>query len=303
MTADDTRNSLLIFASATEHERIRALLAHLDQAPPQVLLEATIAEVSLGDELRFGLRWFFESGNFAGFLTDAVSGGIGATFPGFSYVFSTDDIKIVLNALSSVTDVKIVSSPTLMVLDNHEATLQVGDQVPVVTQTAQSVTDPDAPIVSSIEMRDTGVIRIVRPQINENGRVFLDILQEVSSVVETTTSGIDSPTIRQRKLSTSVVVGDGESLALGGLIQDRNSQRRGKVPVLGDIPLVGSVFRHKEDVVERTELIVFIRPRIVHDVEEARMATEEFRAQMLLEAPEYRDPGETMLRDAARVVE
>jgi general secretion pathway protein D len=189
-----------------------------------------------------------------------------------------------------------------MVLDNHEAMLQVGDQVPIVTQTAQSVTDPDAPVVNSVELKDTGVILAVLPHVNESGRVVLDVQQEVSSVIPTTTSGIDSPTIRQRKLATTVVVGDGETLTLGGLIQDHNSQSRTKVPVLGDIPVIGAAFRHKEDSVERTELIVFIRPRIVHDVAQARRITDEYRSQLTLQAPEARKPGETMQRDAARAV-
>ncbi len=302
IVADDTENSLVIYASSADHERIAAILGHLDRLPTQVLLEATIAEVTLGDELQFGLRWFFESGNFSATLTDAANGGISATLPGFSYLFSTGDVQVVLNALSSVTDVKIVSSPTLMVLDNREATLQVGDQVPIVTQTAQSTTDRDAPIINSVELKDTGVILAVRPHVNESGRVVLEIQQEVSSVVATTTSGIDSPTIRQRKLSTTVVVGDGESLALGGLIQERNSQTRSKVPLLGDVPLIGSAFRHKKDEYERTELIVFIRPRIVHDVEEARMITDEYRSQLILQSPAARNPGETIRRDAARAL-
>jgi general secretion pathway protein D len=184
--------SLLISASEADHERIAPVLAQLDRMPTQVLLEATIAEVSLEDELKFGLRWFFETGNFRGIMTDAANGGIGSAFPGFSFLFSTADFKVVLNALSGVTDVRIVSSPSLMVLDNKQATLQVGDQVPVVTQTAQAVGDPDAPIVNSIEMRDTGVILLVRPHVTESGRVALEIQQEVSSVVPTTTSGIDS---------------------------------------------------------------------------------------------------------------
>ncbi|MBA3520036.1 MAG: type II secretion system secretin GspD [Rhizobiales bacterium] len=302
ITADEADNSLLIYASAEQHERIEDVLGRLDRLPTQVLLEATIAEVSLGDDLRFGLRWFLESGNFAGNLTDAESGGIGSVFPGFSFLFSTGNTQAVLSALSSVTDVKIVSSPTLMVLDNKKATLQVGDQVPIVTQTARSTTDGDAAIVNSVELRDTGVILVVQPHVNESGRVVLDIQQEVSTVVQTTTSGIDSPTIRQRKISTTIVVGDGESLALGGLIQDRNVQRRAKVPVIGDIPVVGNAFRRKEDSVERTELIILIRPRIVHDVEEARTITEDFRDGLVLTAPADRDPLETMERDAGRAL-
>lgn len=300
IVADPAENSLVIYASAADHERLSAMMAQLDRLPTQVLLEATIAEVSLGDELNFGLRWFFESGNVTGTLTDVASGGISSVFPGFSYLFSTGSMRVVLNALSSVTDVKIVSSPTLMVLDNKEATLQVGDQVPIITQQSRSTIDPDAPVVNSVEMKDTGVILSVRPHVNESGRVVLDINQEVSSVVATTTSGIDSPTIRQRKLTTTVVVADGESLALGGLIQDRDGLKRTKLPLLGDIPGVGNMFRRKETSIQRTELIIFIQPRIVHDVGEARRITDDYRDQLTLQDPDNRSRRETLRRDFDR---
>jgi general secretion pathway protein D len=134
-------------------------------------------------------------------------------------------------------------------------------------------------------MKDTGVILNVVPRVNSSGRIMLDIEQEVSSVVKTTTSGIDSPTIQQRKISTKVLVNDGESLALGGLIQEKNSLSRGQVPILGDIPIIGNVFKNKTDKIDRTELIIFIRPRVVRDIREAREVTEEFRRQLGFETP------------------
>ncbi|TJW72134.1 MAG: type II secretion system protein GspD, partial [Mesorhizobium sp.] len=163
--------------------------------------------------------------------------------------------------------------------------LQVGDQVPIITQQAVGTTTPDAPIVNSVEMKDTGVILTVTPRINNAGRVMLDIQQEVSNVTKTTSSGIDSPTIQQRKIQTRVLVNDGESLALGGLIQERNNIDRGQVPILGDIPIIGNAFKNKTDSVGRTELIIFIRPRVVRDIAEAREVTEEFRGKISLQTP------------------
>ena len=302
VTADVANNALVVYATDEQHKRIEEVIARLDRMPTQVMLEATIAEVSLSDDLRFGIRWFLESGNFAGTLTDAAAGGVGSVFPGFSFLFSGGNMQAVLSALSSVTDVRVVSSPTLIVLDNRKATLQVGDQVPIVTQTARSTTAGDAAIVNSVELRDTGVILVVQPHVNESGRVVLDIQQEVSTVAQTTTSGIDSPTIRQRKISTTVVVADGESLALGGLIQDRNTQRRAKVPIIGDVPILGNAFRRKEDSIERTELVILIRPRIIHDVEEARMITEDYRRALVLPAPSQRAPAQTIRQDARRAL-
>ena len=178
--------------------------------------------------------------------------------------------------------------------------MQVGDQVPVVTQSAKGTGALDAPIVSTVELKDTGIILNVTPRVNDSGLVTLDIEQEVSSVTETTTSDIDSPTIHQRKLKTSVVVSDGEALALGGLIQERETKGKTKVPVLGDIPLLGNAFRQKSESLSRTELIIFIRPRVIRDLVEARQVTEEFRKQLSVQAPRVRrddpTPGEELFR-------
>jgi general secretion pathway protein D len=167
-----------------------------------------------------------------------------------------------------------------MVVNNQKATLQVGDQVPIVTQTATSTTSSNSAIVNSVEMKDTGVILNVTPRINSSGRITLDIDQEVSDVVKTSSSGIDSPTIQQRKVSTEVFASDGESIALGGLISDKKATTEKKMPLLGDVPVLGNAFKTKSDTIARTELIIFIRPRIVSNVDEARQVTEEFRDKL-----------------------
>ncbi len=280
VVADVENNALLISTTAREYERIEPLLQQLDVVPTQVMIEAVIAEVTLNDELRFGLRWFFENGNFGVGFSDLATGGAGASFPALAWSYATNDIRVTLNALSSITNVNVVSAPTLMALNNQKAVLQIGDQVPIVTRQSQSTTSVDAPVVNSVEMKDTGIILTVVPRINTSGKVMLDIQQEVSDVVKTTSSGIDSPTIQQRKVSTRVVVDDSESLALGGLIQQRNNLVRTQVPILGDIPLLGNAFKNKTDQIRKTELIIFIRPRIVRDANEARNVTEEFRQQL-----------------------
>ncbi|CAN5392097.1 type II secretion system secretin GspD [soil metagenome] len=297
---DDANNALLIVSTDAEYDRMLRVLGRIDAMPNQVLLEAVIAEVTLDDDLRFGVRWFFGKDDNHGTFSDVASGAVSSTFPGFSYFLKANDISAALNALSSVTDVRVLSAPSLMVLDNHTAVLQVGDQVPIVTQSATSVSAPGAPVVNEVELKDTGVILSVTPRVNDSGRVILDIEQEVSSVVKTTTSGIDSPTIRQRKVKTSVATADGEALALGGLIQERENTTKTKVPVLGDIPLLGNAFRSKENSVARTELIIFIRPRVIRDLNEARQVTEEFRRQLSISAPRVRRgdprPGEEFIR-------
>ncbi|WP_421870012.1 type II secretion system secretin GspD [Pararhizobium sp.] len=299
VVADTENNALLISTNAREYQRIEQILRQLDVLPTQVFLEAVIAEVTLNDELKFGLRWYLENGNNSLGLSDLASGAVTAAFPGFNWTHVSANAQSALSALSSVTKVKVISSPNLMVINNQQAKLQVGDQVPVITQTSTGTESANAVIINSVEMKDTGIILSVTPRINSSGRVMLDIQQEVSNVVATTTSGIDSPTIQQRKIATRVVVHDGESLALGGLIQEKKSLNQRKVPVLGDIPLLGNAFKSKTDGINRTELIIFIRPRIVRDSEEARQATDEFRQQF--DFGDSDTPGKRMKRDLIRL--
>lgn len=280
VVADAENNALLISTTAREYERVERILQQLDVLPTQVLLEAVIAEVSLTDELKFGVRWFLENGNFSIRFTDLASSLVTPSFPGLGATYNAGDIIFTLNALSSVTDVKVISSPNLMALNNQKAVLQIGDQVPIVTQTSTGVENPNAPVINRIELKDTGVILSMTPRVNSSGRVLLDIEQEVSNVTRTTSSGIDSPTIQQRKVATRVVVNDGEALALGGLIQERKTNARGQVPILGELPVIGNAFKNKTDTINRTELIIFIRPRIVRNVREARSVTDEFRRKL-----------------------
>lgn len=280
IVADEPNNSILILATASEHQRVLRVLENLDIMANQVLIEATIAEVALKDDLQFGLRWYFQNQRNTAQFTDAITGALGPVFPGFSYALRATNVQVTLNALNDITKVNVVSSPSLMVVDNRVATLQIGDQVPITTQSAVSVLTPGAPVVNSIQYRDTGVILQIRPKINESGRVLLEIEQEVSSVQRTTSSNLDSPTIQQRRVKTTVVVNDGESIALGGLIQDGKTQTNKQVPVLGDLPLIGGAFRSRDDSINKTELVIFITPRVVRDLNEAQAVTEEYRQRL-----------------------
>ena len=297
IVADESNNALVITATSQEYRRMRRILEQIDVQPNQVLLEATIAEVTLNDQLAMGLRWFLQAGNFQFRFTDlgatsatnpntnvisAIPPPVIPGFPGFSTFFNTPNVQVVLNALSSITDVNIVSSPTLMVLDNKRATLQVGDEVPIVTQSAVAVQVPGAPIVNSVNMRNTGIILNITPRINDGGRVLLDIEQEVSTAVTTTTSGIASPTIQQRRIKTTVSVDDGNCIVLGGLIQDKATNTRNQAPLVGDIPLLGNLFKNKDDRIERTELLIAITPKIVKDNGQIRAIAAEFRDKINL---------------------
>jgi general secretion pathway protein D len=278
VAADGAKNAILIEATPADYSRVLRVLETLDVMPNQVLIEATIVEVGLNDALEFGVKWYFKEKGSSFSFSDAAATA-GSAFAGFSYTFKAADMITNLRALSEITDVNIVSSPSLTVMDNKTATLQVGDQVPISTQSAVSVVDPDAPIVNSVTYKDTGVILSMTPRINESGRVLLDVEQEVSSVVNTSSSGIDSPTIRQRRVKTTVMVNDGEQIALGGLIQTSKTKGRKQIPIVGDLPLVGNMFKQKTDDHEKTELIILITPRVMRNLDEARQITDEFKRE------------------------
>lgn len=284
IAADEANNSLLIMASPADYKRILAILDNLDASPRQVLLEATIMEVALNDQLKLGVRWYLQQKNASQAFTDLASKSFDSVFPGFSYAYQVANVQATLDALNQVTKVNIVSAPSLMVLDNHAARLQVGDQVPIITQSATGVQTAGSPVVNSVTYRDTGVILQITPHINDSGQVLLDIEQEVSSVTSTTSSSINSPTIKQRKVKTSVSVDDGHMLTLGGIIQSQRNRGADKVPLLGDIPLLGNAFKSRSDSIIKTELIILITPRVVRDAREAEEATEEYRRHLNLPA-------------------
>lgn len=278
--ADKARNALIVRATRAEHRQIRALMNEIDTPPQQVMLEATIAEVSLKNDLSLGVRWYFENNDFNVTFSDTQNGSVGGSFPGFSALFNDGSDLFALNALADATDVQIISSPNLMVLDNQEAVLQIGDQVPIATQTSTSSEANDAPTITQIDYRDTGVILTVKPSVSTNGSVVLDISQEISSVLETKTSGIDSPTIRQRKIATNVLLKDGMTLALGGLVQENNRKVVTKVPGLGDAPVIGGLFRSTENTKGRSELLLLIRPRVIYAESDSRSITEYWRSKL-----------------------
>ena len=278
--ADDANNSIVALATPEQFGILENAISHLDAMANQVFLEATIAEVTLTDSLSYGLTWFFQSGEFNTTFSDAANGAVASQFPGFSVLFSGQDGRAALSAVAGITDVKILSAPSLMVLDNRTATLQVGDQVPVVTQSSVSVTNPDAPIVNSVSLRDTGIILNVTPRVNDSGLVILEIDQEVSDVVATQSSGIDSPTIQQRRISTSVSVRDGQSVALGGLMRERLSDSKTKIPLLGDIPFLGKLFSTTTTDTQRTELLVMITPRVVRSTDASLTVTDDLVRRM-----------------------
>jgi len=285
--ADDKRNALIVKASAGDYAKIEQVIRKLDIWPLQVLVEATIVDVELSDELSLGVEWFLRGqlgSKRAEARLDLGNPGIAPLVPGFSYTIldSSNAVRGVLNMLAGQSKLKVVSSPTMMVLDNHKASIRVGDQVPVRTSEAAALsTSAATPVIAStFDYKETGVLLEVTPRVNASGMVHLEIHQEVNDVQPTTSSGIDSPTINQRRITTTVAVQDGETVVLGGLIRDRKSGLESGFPLLHRLPLVGWLFKSRSDVAERSELIVVITPSAVRDQGEARAVTEEMRSRM-----------------------
>jgi general secretion pathway protein D len=299
--ADDVRNSLVILATAQDYRMVEAALEKLDVVPLQVLIEASILEVSLRDDLSFGVEWFFRNEingneNTGTGALDLGSAGIAALAPGFSYsvVNNADQVRLALNALATESELNVLSSPSLMVLDNQTATINVGDEIPVPTRQSIGNLDASSPTVNEISFRQTGVTLSVTPRVSNSGLVTMDILQEVSTAASTTTSNIDAPTIQNRQIESVVAINSGETIVLGGLMQNQQSNGKSGVPGLSRIPGIGRLFGRKVDGSSRTELLVLITPRVVRNADDARRVTEEFREKL----PQLRMLG---TRDAASV--
>ncbi len=285
--ADEENNALLIMASANDYDKVHKAIQKLDVLPLQVLVEATIVEVTLQDELRYGLQWFFKSSLDGGSKT--AIGSLGSLpistpsefFPTGNFeIFDATGTRLLLNALAQDSRLKVVSSPSLMVLDNHTATIRVGDQVPVRTSETTATSSDNLNTTSTIQFKDTGVLLEVTPRVNAGGMVVLDIKQEVNDVDLTTSSGIDSPTIIQRQIETSVAVQSGETLVLGGLIKENRDRSSQGLPGLRHVPVVGWLFGSEGKNVNRTELVVMITPTAVTSQEEARDVTREYQQKL-----------------------
>jgi general secretion pathway protein D len=272
--ANRQNNALLIRASDSQYAVIESMLRKIDIVPLQVQIDATIAEVTLNNQLQYGTTFFFKNGGLATKLVNPVSDALSGAFT------LTKSVNITLSAIQAVTKLRVLSSPQITVLDNELATIQVGDTVPYLSQTATSTVSSTAPIVSSISYQQTGVILEVIPRVNSGGLVTLDISQEVSDPVKTTVSGIDSPTFQDRRVHSRVVARDGQTIGLGGMIRDNNTQGNQGIPFLKDIPLIGAAFANQDDSRKRTELLVLITPHVIDDQRSARMLTDDLREEL-----------------------
>lgn len=282
ITSDDGNNSLVFYSTPRQYGLIQDALRQLDVLPLQVLIEAAITEVTLNDKLQYGVQWRFSGSGGTAALTQGTDAGLAQVFPGFSYFFATanGNIAAALNELSDITHIKVLSAPKVMVLNNHTAALQVGDEVPVLQAQVTSTLTSDASITNEVNYVSTGVILNVTPRVNDSGLVLLDLQQQVSDVSSTTSSSINSPTIQQRMIQSSIAVKDGQTIALGGLIKDNTNQEKVGLPWLNDIPGLGLLFGSNNNEHDRTELLVLLTPRVVRNAEDVKTITDELREKI-----------------------
>ncbi|WP_299770875.1 type II secretion system secretin GspD [uncultured Pseudoteredinibacter sp.] len=282
VVADEDNNALLIYATSNEYRKIEKALLKLDVSPAQIMVEASIIEVTLNDSLEYGLEWSFSGGLGGG---DTGLGSLAnsknapaVSRPGFSYslVNATGDIKAVLNALASDSLLNVISTPSIMVLDNNEASIKVGSQTPV--QTGSSTTS-NGIVTSNIEFKDTGVDLTVTPSVNAGGMVTMDVTQKVTDVgAQDEVSGQRS--FQTREFQTRIAIRSGESVVLGGLIRENKTNGSSGVPGLHSIPVVGALFGKKSTTSVKTELLVILTPRVLFNEQDMRDISREMRARI-----------------------
>jgi general secretion pathway protein D len=297
ITADAVNNSVLIYAKADEYKIIERTLNQLDRPRLQVAIQVTIAEVTLNDQLNYGVQFFLHNGALSNTLTGQIPSAAnnllantntntGSVGPGLSgglnvVIGNALSPRVVINALHTLTDVKILSNPSLVVVDNGEATLEVGDQVPISTGSATVLSANNA-VVNTVDYKNTGIILHVQPRVNSNGSVLLNIDQEISEVQNPGNPSTPNltPTITERKVSSEISVVSGQTVLLAGLIQDQQDKSRTGIPMLSQLPYVGSAFGTTGTQEQRTELIIFIQPQIIRDGVDAAKIAEELRSKM-----------------------
>lgn len=282
IVADKDTNSIIINAPEAVRVRLQEVLNEIDREPVQIFIEASIVEVSLTKDLNYGVDWskIASHGDLTVSNYTTKNTSFSPVAPGFSVNYIGTDISAAIDMLSSQSTVRIVSAPKITTIENTSAVLQVGDQVPIVTQSAQSSGTSDAPILNSVDYRDTGVMLKVTPRVTSENRILLEVSQEVSSVAKTVTSGIDSPTINQRKIDSSLIVPEGVVVALGGMISSSDAVSDNGIPGLKDIPFIGAAFKGQTHSRGRTELVILLQAKIIRSPEDYSLVMANFGADL-----------------------
>jgi general secretion pathway protein D len=315
IVADEGTNSLVILATARDYDMIKEVLRQIDIVPRQVLIETVIAEIGLTNDLEFGVEWAITNGGINHLLGTTTTGGttsgttsgtttttsssvtstaisndalVNAAKAGgkigggglFSFVTDRDQFLVLINALASRSQVRSLATPHVIAADNREAHILIGEEVPILTSTSTNIGVSSPFISNNVQYRDTGKILTIVPQVNSAGLVNMEIRQEVSAVGAATFGNTNSPSFTSREAETTVVVQDGESVLIGGIIDDQVQRVRSGVPFLMDVPVLGRLFRVDSDKTDRTELIILITPHVMRNRQEAQSVTHEFEERI-----------------------
>ena len=308
ITVDDTSNRILFTGSPSEYSQLRGLLQKLDAPAREVLVEVTVAEVSLTDDTQVGLEWFFShntsggntiSGGTRTFTTTSTTtgtppvtttaetavSGLGLGTNGLNLNFSTanGDLRAAFNAFASNNKVNVLSRPRLSARSGTSAEINVGVDVPIITSQQAANTGAAnglANVVQQITYRSTGVILDITPTVYGDDRVDLQVYQEVSSVQDNPNPNIQSPYVPNRNLTTTLSLADGHTAVLGGLMQDNYAKANSGVPFLKDIPVLGAIFRKDRIQGQKTELVVLITPFIIRDEDDMTSLTNQVSSEV-----------------------
>jgi general secretion pathway protein D len=285
ITADAANNSIVVYSNQEDYRVVERALRDIDRPQLQVSIDATVAEVTLTDELQFGVQAFLSNnkgsiGLFGASQVAAQSAVLQNVAPGLNLLLGAQSQpRVILNALSNITDVKVLSSPSIVALDNQPALLQVGDEIPITTSSATVLSNAATPIVNTIQMRNTGVILKVLPHVHSNGSVQLEVDQEISNVVNADQQTL-TPTIAQRRVHSTVSVISGQTVLLAGLISERDQKSQAGIPGLREIKFLGDLLGNTSHTKTRSEIIIFIKTRLIRNSVDAGAVTEEFRERL-----------------------
>ncbi len=284
LVANEASNDLIVSVSPRYESQIMEMIRQLDQPPPQVMIQVLLAEVALDDRVELGMEWavqdllFTETGGNFDFVvgTDIGAAGGAGALGGFSFTITGEDFSFLLRALQSDRRLEVLSRPQIMVQDNQEAEISIGERVPFPTGT----TIVGGQSTTSVEYEKVGIKLKVLPHINPDDYVNLDVEPEISAITESTvpiSEGLNAPIFTERTASTSITVKDGETVVIGGLINTQEEETEDKVPILGDIPGLGLLFRASRYTKSKRELLIVLTPRVVRTIEEFRALAEEER--------------------------
>jgi general secretion pathway protein D len=281
LTVDEPRNAIIFQGSAEEYAQFRTLVQQMDRAPLEVLIEATVAEVTLDQSENLGILFNFDDRRAAAASRSIIRSDDGGLF--VNLIRDSGQLTATLNALADKNKVTILSSPRLVATSGKTATMQVGTQVPIIT-TQQTAPDGavggTSTLLQDVQYRNTGVILNIEPTVNSNRRVELIVSQEVSDAQSNNISDVQSPLILTRSFNTTLSLDDGETVLLGGLISENYSTGDIGIPVLKDIPLLGNLFKSSSKGLNKTELIVLLTPYIIDGPETSRAVRDAFRSQL-----------------------